>query len=199
MNALRDVHLELSSKCTAACPKCPRTILKGSYAETDLSMDFIMQVLDARPRHVHLLGNLGDPIYHDRFPAIIRLLGDRRQAFTVYTIGSGFGADWWRAVYGGYATGGRWVFSVDGASSSAGIYRKGLNWAQSWDAMRIGRELNKDINWQYIVFSHNQDHIDEARKLAAMHGINLRIDFNEKWDSESDPWMPTKSKLELGL
>lgn len=203
MNALRNVYLELSSKCVCACPKCPRTIMKGLYEEKDLSMDIIEQIIRAQPEKVHLLGNLGDPIYHDRFIDIIRMLGDSKIQFNVYTVGSGFNEDWWRDVYSSYQDVGHekntWVFSVDGVGKSAGIYRKGLNFEQSFAAMRLGRELKKKIKWQYIVFSSNQDDIPEAKRLAESYGIDLRIDFNEKWDSESDEWKPTKSRSELGI
>lgn len=200
MNALKNVYLELSSKCVCACPKCPRTILKGLYQERDLPISHIKQILDAGPTHVSLLGNLGDPIYHDQFPEVIQLMHTYNQAFTVYTVGSGYGESWWRDVYNSYDNEhSSWVFSVDGTKASAGVYRKGLNFDQSFLAMKTGAELNKKISWQYIVFSHNQEYIVEAKQLAKQLGITLRIDFNEKWDGDSDHWKPTKSKSQLGI
>lgn len=176
--------------------------MKGLYNETDLSLDHIQSVLNAKPAHVYLLGNMGDPIYHSDFPKIIKMMGDYNQPFTVYTMGSGFSKTWWQEVYESYtdlAGNSKWVFSVDGVQGSAGVYRQGLNFEQSFSAMKLGAELKKKISWQYIVFSHNQEYINKAKSLATQFDIELKVDFNIKWDNEDDPWKPTKSKKELGL
>ena len=52
MNALTNVKIELTSKCTCACFKCPRTILKGLYDELELSIDSVKQVLETQPKRM---------------------------------------------------------------------------------------------------------------------------------------------------
>jgi hypothetical protein len=86
------------------------------------------------------------------------------------------------------------VFTLDGLKDTAGTYRRGLVYDQTFNAMRLGTELGKNITWQFIVLRHNQHQIKEVKKLAKEHKIRLRIEFNERWDGNDDPWKPTTSK-----
>jgi len=91
MNALKNIKIELTSKCFQSCSKCPRTLLKGQYNELDLSLEHIQSVINAEPNMITLMGNLGDPIYHSEFPAIVRMINDNDIPFNVFTVGSGYG------------------------------------------------------------------------------------------------------------
>jgi hypothetical protein len=50
--------------------------------------------------------------------------------------------------------------------------------------------LNTTPFWQYIIFSYNENDIDEARKIAQNNGVNLNLTYSSKWFSEDDPLMP---------
>ena len=62
------LHVELSSKCNAWCPACPRNKsgfgLIDGLVEEDLSLEKLEQVLKQLPNltTVQLCGNYGDPI-----------------------------------------------------------------------------------------------------------------------------------------
>ena len=200
MNALKNIKIELTSKCTCACFKCPRTILKGLYDELELPVEHVKKVLDLTPRRIYFMGNLGDPIYHTRFPEIISMTNEYNTPFNVHTVGSGYDENWWRNVYNAYDNDqSNWVFTLDGLRFTAGKYRVGLVYDETFTAMRLGAELGKNITWQFIVLRHNQHDIEEAKRLADEHGINIRIDFNERWDGNDDPWKPTISKKDIDL
>ena len=200
MNAPSKIKIELTSKCTCACFKCPRTILKGLYDELEISVENVKKVLDMNPKRIYFMGNLGDPIYHSRFPEIISMTNDYKIPFNVHTVGSGYDESWWRDVYNAYDNDqSNWVFTLDGLKHTAGKYRVGLVYDETFTAMRLGAELGKNITWQFIVLRHNQHDITEAKRLANEHGINLRIDFNERWDGNDDPWKPTISKKDIDI
>jgi len=200
MNAPSKIKIELTSKCTCACFKCPRTILKGLYDELEISVDNVKKVLDMNPKRIYFMGNLGDPIYHTRFPEIISMTNEYNIPFNVHTVGSGYDENWWRDVYNAYDNDqSNWVFTLDGLKSTAGKYRVGLVYDETFNAMRLGAKLGKNIMWQFIVLRHNQHDITEAKRLADEHGINLRIDFNERWDGNDDPWKPTISKKDIDI
>ena len=197
MNVPTNVFLELSSKCVCACPKCPRTILKGLYKEKDIPIEFVEQSLQLKPKRIYFLGNLGDPIFHSQFPEIIKMCDRYDQPFNVHTVGSAYNEEWWRDVYNSYTNKkSHWIFTLDGLKYNAGTYRKGLVFDKTFDAMKIGAELGKNIEWQYIVFKHNQDDIDQVKDICKDLGIKLRVVFNDKWDN-NDPYEPTISEKDF--
>jgi len=172
MNALKNVYLELSSKCLMSCSRCPRTIMKGTYAELDLSLNHIESIVKTKPQRISFLGNLGDPIYHSKFHTIMYIMDDHVQKFTVYTAGSGYSKTWWEAAYD-HEINSRWVFSIDGGPRTAGIYRVGLDYNSAFEAMKLGALRGEQVEWQYIIFDHNKDEVKECKKIAKDNNIKF--------------------------
>ena len=56
--------------------------------------------------------------------------------------------------------------------------------------MKKGSSKGLDIRWQYIVFSYNEDHIEEAKKLAEDNNIKISIMSSSRW-SLNDPLKPS--------
>jgi len=196
MNVLDHVKIELSSKCKCACFKCPRTILKGLYDETEISVEYVKQVVELKPKRVVLMGNLGDPIYHSKFPEIIKMFNDHSQPFNVHTVGSGYDKEWWKNVYNLYEDrkrfSNKWTFTLDGLEKTAGKYRVGLNYNEVLDAMCLGAELGKRIAWDFIVLKHNEDDIEKVKTLSDKYGFQLNIHYNDRWHV-TDAWKPKKN------
>jgi hypothetical protein len=55
-----------------------------------------------------------------------------------------------------------------------------------------GVKAGNNICWQYIVFSYNEDNIDEAKAMAEDNGINFMLLESSRWYSEDDALKPTK-------
>ena len=197
MNALKNIKIELTSKCFQSCSKCPRTLLKGTYSELDLPLHHIKTILDTQPSMITLMGNLGDPIYHSQFPEIMALIEKANTPFNIFTVGSGYSEQWWRDIYTvSKNKNNKWFFDVDGLEHTAGTYRRGLVFEQSFAAMRIGAELGKNINWSFPVLRHNQHEVVAAKNLANKYGITFRINYSERWD-KNDPLKPTIAKKDI--
>ena len=48
-----------------------------------------------------------------------------------------------------------------------------------------------EVEWQYIVFSYNEDSIEEAMKIADANGINLVLNISSRFKKEGyDPLRP---------
>lgn len=184
-----NVHLELTRRCLLACPKCPRTIMRGQYNIMDLSLEHIHSILKLNPKMVYLLGNYGDPLYHPDLDKIIMMMNTYDQNFSLHTAGTGKKIEWWDSIYNSCDKG-RYVFVVDGIEHSAPIYRIGMNWAETFGAMTLGAKLGKEIVWEYIVMRHNEDDIYEAIKMANGHGIKFKLHYSQKWDGDNDPYKP---------
>ena len=186
-----NAHLELTRRCLLACPKCPRTIMRGQYDICDLSLQHISQVCTLNPKMLYMLGNYGDPIYHPQMQEIIMIMKHYDQAYTLATAGTGRKLDWWSDLYNGYDNKkGRYVFVVDGIEHSAPIYRVGMNWEETFGAMTLGAKLGKNIVWEYIIMKHNEDDVMIAKEMASDHGIKFKLEYSQKWDGEDDPYKP---------
>jgi len=197
MNARKNIKIELTSKCFQGCFKCPRTLLMGQYDVLDLPIKHIRTIINNKPDRIVLMGNLGDPIYHSQFPEIVEMINRSSIPFSIYTVGSGYNEEWWRNIYTVSTNeDNRFVFDVDGLQDTAGTYRKGLSFDQSFTAMCVGASMGKSIRWSFPVLKHNQHQVEEACHLAKEFGIRLEINYSERWDT-NDPWKPTISKKEV--
>ena len=57
--------------------------------------------------------------------------------------------------------------------------------------------LNTRSVWQYIIFNYNEDHLEEAKKMADEHDLFFIQKQSSRWLSHDDPYMPSK-KYKLG-
>ena len=51
--------------------------------------------------------------------------------------------------------------------------------------------LKKPPFWQYIIFKYNQDHVDQARKIAEDNDLVFIMLQSSRWKNENDPLTPT--------
>ena len=69
-------HIEISSKCTLRCPRCPRQEVPDGLINTELTLDFLKRIftpdfIKKRLEKITFCGDDGDPIYaHDLVPVI---------------------------------------------------------------------------------------------------------------------------------
>jgi MoaA/NifB/PqqE/SkfB family radical SAM enzyme len=170
---IRDVHLELTSKCQARCPMCPRRINGGlinplfEITEIDLvtfknwfPTDFIRQ-LDS----LFMCGNLGDPIIARDCLEIFQYLRETNSAIklSLHTNGSARDQQWWQSLA---RTDVKVTFGIDGLEDTHRLYRVGTDWhkiiTNAWNFIQAGG----NAEWHMLVFKHNEHQIEECRKVS---------------------------------
>ena len=102
---IKSIHLEVTSKCQARCPMCPRRLQGGPLLDSlyleeitlDIfkkwfPVDFIHQL-----EHVYMCGNLGDPIIAKDTLKIFRYMRELNpdMSLQMHTNGSGRTEKWW--------------------------------------------------------------------------------------------------------
>ena len=127
---IRDVHLEITSKCQARCPMCPRRINGGllnplmSLNEIDLdtfkkwfTVDFIKQ-LDS----LFMCGNLGDPIIAQDCAEIYCYLREINPTIrlSMHTNGSARSRRFWEQLAELKV---KVTFGIDGLEDTHSLYR----------------------------------------------------------------------------
>jgi MoaA/NifB/PqqE/SkfB family radical SAM enzyme len=187
IDTIKDVHLELTSKCQARCPMCPRRINGGlinpliELNEITLeqfkewfTVDFIKQ-LDS----LFMCGNLGDPIIAQDCLEILEYIKTVNPSIrtSMHTNGSARDIEWWKKLA---ATNTRVVFGIDGIGPAHSLYRIGTDWNKIINNARSFINAGGIAEWHMLVFEHNEHQIDTAKNLADEYGFK---EFKTKYTS----------------
>ena len=190
------LHLEISSKCALSCPLCPRTEYLGHYKITNLPLESISNIVQggARFGEILLCGDHGDPIYHDRFHDVIRILLDLPGApsISLATNGSHRSIDWWLETASLLRPQDNIVFGIDGLRNTSGIYRRGIDWDSSIAAIKtLKSNCPSTIVWQWILFKFNEHQLHDAAMLMRDLKIDIFILVESSRYEKTDSWCPT--------
>ena len=187
INEVRAVHLEITSKCQARCPMCPRRINGGvlnPFLELNeitlekfqswFSIDFIKQL-----NNLSMRGNLGDPIIAKDTLEIFRYLRTHNETMTLsmHTNGSARSPEWFKELAPLRVM---IVFGIDGLADTHHLYRIDTDWHKIINNAKAFIEAGGDARWDMIVFKHNEHQVDECRELSKTLGFK---DFYSKHTS----------------
>ena len=167
-------HLEVSSKCTLECPRCPRTEKPGMYTVTEHDLNFVKKVLTqdilSSTTGVLICGGQGDPIYCKELLDIISYIkkSNNKISIKLITNGSYKTVKWWETLSSILDNNDSVVFSVDGWNDeSNNKYRVNSNFESIINGVKT-LSKNKDINiiWSTIVFSFNEHQLEKIQNIA---------------------------------
>ena len=177
---IKDVHLEITSKCQARCPMCPRRINGGvlnplmTLTEIDLntfkswfSIDFIKQ-LDS----LFMCGNLGDPIIAKDCLEIFEYLRtvNPNIHLSMHTNGSARDTKWWeRLAFLNVRT----VFGIDGLEDTHHLYRIDTDWHKIIKNAEAFIKAGGSAEWHMLVFEHNEHQISACQHMADQMGFKF--------------------------
>lgn len=171
-------HFEVSSKCTLACPRCPRTEKPETYKVTELDLKFFKSVMTKNilDQTIDILfcGGQGDPIYCKDLLQIIEYVktANPNICIRLVTNGSYKTKKWWENLSNHLNENDIVVFSIDGwDNESNNKYRVNSKFDSIIDGIKTLRN-NKLIKiiWSTIIFSFNEDKIDLIQNVAKESG-----------------------------
>ena len=193
-------NIETGFRCRLQCPYCQRSRPNAQQNKikkaTDISTKTFIKCLNAT-RKITLCGQISDPLYH---PKLLKFLEIKSKdfpntTFDIHTNGSGKKMEWWEKAYALSDKKTRWVFGLDGASQeTANQYRIGTSFDNVLEAMKLGTSRGINIDWQFILFKHNDHEIDKAKEIARKYNINFHLLYSNRWPSNSQGLM--KSDLQ---
>ena len=175
---VREVHLEITTRCNASCPQCPRNLSGGpvnpTLPLTELTLADVKRIfpteLLGRMRKLYACGNYGDPmVAKDTLPIFEHLRAESPHAeLGMFTNGSGRTSSFWASLAKvmSYVR-----FSIDGLEDTNHLYRRGTHWARIMESASAFIGAGGRAEWDFIVFKHNEHQVEEARALAKELGF----------------------------
>lgn len=175
---IHSIHLEVTTKCQARCPMCPRRIHGGPLLEgydlTEITLgdfvhwfprDFVKQL-----HHLNMCGNLGDPIIAKDTLEIFRYLRETNPDMTLqmHTNGSGRTELWWKELA---SLGVKVVFGIDGLVDTHSLYRVGTDFVKIINNADTYIKAGGDARWDMLVFKHNEHQVKDCEQLSKNMGF----------------------------
>lgn len=180
---LRQIHIELSSHCNAACPICPRywqstRLVRPDLQLASISIDDFVKWFPADSiaalAHFHVCGTMGDPLMAKDCLEIFDYVMQAapQTGIHVHTNGGMRNSEFW-SKFGSRFTRSNTVsvFSIDGLEDTNHLYRRNVDWATLMCNAEAYIAAGGTAYWEYLVFQHNEHQIDEARALAMSMGF----------------------------
>jgi len=201
------LFLEVNNICNLHCPFCLTG--KGKTADRprrNMTLDEMRRSIDAVADYLYMiqLYNWGEPLLNPDLPAFIRY-AHRCRIFTMVSSNMHFPKPDTAAamVNSGLDY---FIAAIDGFSPESYVkYRRGGNFERAignLEALLEAREkaggTRPLVEWQYVVFRHNQDEVEAAEAFANKVGVDY---FHPIPGYIEDPeWITTRPefKVELG-
>jgi len=205
-------HVELTDKCNAGCPMCPRTDhMNGCVADrskvfnVELTLEDFRRSFDdetcARTSDVILSGAYGDPIAASQCLEIVEHLTARGVRVAMSTNGGLRRPDWWRRLGEAFrASGSRLELHVDGLREVNALYRVNTRFERIMANAEAFLATGAEAEWHFILFRHNEHQLAEARALADRMGFRAFVAIDSIRFSKSpsfDYVLPTGERRTL--
>ena len=184
-------HIEPTSKCTLECPLCDRTWFYETFKKRNLheiNIDHIVKFVGVNAE-VSMCGNNGDPIYHSKFLELCKKFKDNNCRLSISTNGSAKTETWWQKLKSILNNDDCIIFALDGLEDTNHLYRKNAKWDSIMTAVKILKDNDFKMIWQFIPFKHNQHQIYDASNLSKELG------FDEFKLLPSDRWLGNKELM----
>lgn len=180
-NEIKDLHLEISSRCQASCPMCSRNYHGGMtnplLQEVDWSLDFAQSILNnevlSQVLSINLCGNYGDPILNNDLISIIKYIVEKNKMIniSIHTNGSARHKSWWKELALSLPKSHLVNFAIDGLEDTHSLYRIGTSYNKIIENAKEFIRYGGKARWVFITFKHNEHQINTAKELAKKLGF----------------------------
>ena len=175
---IEKVHLEISSRCNAACPDCPRNLrgvdVEGLFDERDMRLSEVQKLFPPefiqRLTDVTINGNHGDFVTARDGLRIVEYIRECNPD-TRIRIGTNASAQpkIWAEL--GRIPNLEIIFRIDGLADTHSIYRQDTDFDTVISNAQSFIQSGGYAIWAMILFDHNRHQIDEARAMSERLGF----------------------------
>ena len=186
------INLDITHRCTLQCQRCNRAIFAARGLKVpgeDMTMENFKKIIDYF-EEVYFCGQISDPIFHPQFIEFLKLLKGRKTI--IHTAASHKKEEWYKKAFEAN-TGAYWTFGIDGLPKDSHKYRINQDGEHLFKMACMAAKIVDKVKWQYIVFSYNENNIEEARQMAKDNNMIFEVQKSSRfW--EGDPLMPKNEK-----
>ena len=186
------INLDITHRCTLQCQRCNRAIFAARGQKVpgeDMTMENFKKVIDYF-EEVYFCGQISDPIFHPKFIDFLKLLKGRKTV--IHTAASHKPEKWYREAFEAN-TDAYWTFGIDGLPKDSHKYRINQDGKKLFKMACMAAKIVGKVKWQYIVFSYNENNIEEARQMAKDNNLIFEVQKSSRfW--EGDHLMPKNKK-----
>jgi organic radical activating enzyme len=192
-----ELCIDVSSSCNLRCPFCATGRRLEGMRSGNVPFEIFSSIIDDLGPYAFRLElfNKGEPFFNSDLPRLIAYAA-RKRLVTYISSNLSFRLreDYIRSIITSGLT--HLTAAVDGTDQeSYEIYRRGGKFDLVMDNLRTFVRLRREMNsqfprlcWQYLIFAHNEDRVEEAKRLAREIGLD---DFSAKGGLYDDPsWAP---------
>lgn len=178
VSEIRHVHLEISSRCNADCPLCPRNFYgypyNDGYVEHDMSLaeaqrifskEFLCQI-----NEIYVNGNFGDAVMNADTVPILAYFRETnpKLKISVSTNAGARGRDFWESLA---QLNVEVLFCIDGLEDTHSLYRQNTLYSTVIRNAGIFIAAGGHATWKMIEFDHNQHQWATAKELSEQMGF----------------------------
>lgn len=202
---IKAVHLELTERCQAACPMCPRTGNK-ELNNAELTLDDIKQIFPKefvkQLTDFSICGNYGEPIVARDCLEVVEYLKTTNPNIFI-SINTNAGArskEWWTKLANLLGKKGVVKFGIDGLEDTNHIYRVNVKWENVYNNAKYFLDAGGRAWWDFIGFAHNEHQYEEANRLADLMGFEkFRIKKSYRFSDEFNLKPPSQINKAMDL
>jgi MoaA/NifB/PqqE/SkfB family radical SAM enzyme len=173
---LRNIHIEITNRCQASCPMCPRNIHGGidnpliknaDWSLEDFKTIFDQEVLGQLEK-ITFCGTFGDPMMNNDLIGMCQYIKDNSPAMDVriHTNGSARNVEWWKSLVDALPTKHEIIFALDGLEDTQHLYRVGTSFNKIIENAKAVIASGGNAVWMFIRFKHNEHQVEQAKGLA---------------------------------
>ena len=176
---IQQVHLEISTRCNAACPDCPRNFrgvdvldtypvcdMKLAQAKKIFPVDFIKQL-----KKLLINGNHGDFVTASDGLDIVEYFIESNPGIQIEISTNGSARpNIWEKL--GELKQVKIDFRIDGLADTHYLYRQNTDWQFIIDNATKFISAGGRATWAMIVFEHNKHQVDACRELSKQLGFS---------------------------
>ena len=191
---LRQIHVELTNACNAACPMCTRFHLNSPLVRPDLTIDqitiekfkkyFPPEVIK-KLEIILFCGVHGDPGMAKDLYEICEYIAttNPETSVRINTNGGMRKPEFWKKMGELFAKQRqdhwKWMitFSIDGLEDTNHLYRRNVEWSKVTSNAQAFIDAGGIAEWDYLIFKYNEHQIDQAIALSKSMGF---LNFHPK-------------------